>query len=89
MEAKFAESILYRSVAVFVESHMTIRAVEEWIILFIMSAEAATTCSFEYSFHVFSSFFAFLAFHVLLKLLLVANELLLLRLDGSILLDCI
>jgi hypothetical protein len=68
------------------EANMAFWAIGKWIILFMMWAEASSTGAFENSFMAFPGFFAFLAFHVLLKLSPVCNSSLLFRLNAAILL---
>lgn len=87
MEARLAESVSDRRIAVLVIPNMAVRAVQEGVILLKMGTEATATCSFEDIFGVFSRLLTFLLSHVLLKLFFVSDR------PGlgfrPILLDCI
>ena len=88
MKARFTKIVLEWSVAIFMISSVTIRAVEKRVILLIMRTETTSTCSFKYPFSIFPGFFSFLFLHILLKLLLVTDQLLII-LNSAILFYCI
>ena len=88
MKARFTKIVLEWSVAILMISSVTIRAVEKRVILLIMRTETTSTCSFKYPFSIFPGFFSFLFLHILLKLLLVTDQLLII-LNSAILFYCI
>ena len=88
MKARFTKIVLEWSVAIFMISSVTIRAVEKRVILLIVRTETTSTCSFKYSLSIFPGLLSFLFLHVLLKLFLITDQLLII-LNGAILFYCI
>jgi hypothetical protein len=74
-KTRLAESVLERSVAVFVVAYLAIWTVEERIVLFIVGTEAGSAGSFEYTFVIFARLLTFLATDELLEFLLVSDRL--------------